>query len=273
MKTLKRRIQQVCILSVCLTGVVMNAQESVQKAPTEGLVGYFSFDKATGSEVICDSGIAQGNKGIPTNATISEEAKKGKSLDVNPEKGDSYVGFDVTNSKPFVFNGENTMSVATWIKPRALSKQRQSVLTVNSVHGGHTYYLEISENKEINAFIATVSTDGNNKYGSAFTRDTNHKLRSSAQDTWIHVAYTFNGKSMKLYVNGKLNVESTIATPENIIVPWSNQLYLGAKRMDGKKLTESQFNGKIDELYFYNRALSADEVTVLMNDIDPVVAQ
>jgi len=273
MRTLKIRKQLLFILSVIFAGTVLNAQERVKEVPTEGIVGYFSFDKTSGTDIICDKGIAIGKNGVITGASISADSKRGKSLDINPEKGDSYVSFDKSNSKPFVFNGTMNMSVATWVKPRTLNKTRQTILSVNSIHGGNTYYLEISENNEFNAFISTVSVDGTKKYGNAYAKGLHHRLKLSAQDTWIHVAFTFNGASTKLYINGELAIEETVKTPGNVIVPWSNQLYIGATRKDGKNITASQFDGKIDELYFYNRALNVAEVKILMNSVDPIVAK
>ena len=71
---------------------------------------------------------------------------------------------------------------------------------------------------------------------------------------------------MKLYVDGKLNVDSPVKMPENVIVPWSNNLFIGAKRVSAKNLTESQFSGEIDELYFYNNELTVSEIKQLIDD-------
>jgi len=89
----------------------------------------------------------------------------------------------------------------------------------------------------------------------------------------MHVAFAFNGRSMKLFINGKLALDQTVKTAEYVIVPWPNQLYIGATRKDGKNITASQFDGKIDELYFYNRALNVEEVKILMDHVAPEVVQ
>ena len=247
---------------------ILSANLSAQSynIPSKGLVGYFSFDSSSKSEVYCDSGIAQGTFGTLNNAFISSSGKKGNSLNINPEVSGSYVSFDQENSSNFVFNGKKQMSVALWIKPRLLNNERQQILGVLSKHGGVTYYLEISEKSEFNAFISTVSNDGQEKYGNAFSRDVFNKLKSKSLNRWIHIAFTFNGKSMKLYVDGKLNVDSPVKMPENIIVPWSNNLFIGAKRVSAKNLTESQFSGEIDELYFYNNELTVSEIKQLIDD-------
>ena len=162
--------------------------------------------------------------------------------------------------------GSGAGSNYRFLKPRLLNNERQQILGVLSKHGGVTYYLEISEKSEFNAFISTVSNDGQEKYGNAFSRDVFNKLNSKSLNRWIHIAFTFNGKSMKLYVDGKLNVDSPVNMPENVIVPWSNNLFIGAKRVSAKNLTESQFSGEIDELYFYNNELTVSEIKQLIDD-------
>jgi hypothetical protein len=43
-------------------------------------------------------------------------------------------------------------------------------------------------------------------------------------------------------------------------------LFIGAKRVSAKNLTESQFSGEIDELYFYNNELTVSEIKQLIDD-------
>ena len=73
--------------------------------------------------------------------------------------------------------------------------------------------------------------------------------------------FVFYGYDIDI-VDGKLNVDSPVKMPENVIVPWSNNLFIGAKRVSAKNLTESQFSGEIDELYFYNNELKDLPITL-----------
>jgi Concanavalin A-like lectin/glucanases superfamily len=79
---------------------------------------------------------------------------------------------------------------------------------------------------------------------------------------WYYVVCTFNNGTMKFYVNGQL--VSTQTTPFQAINSCSNgQFVLGDWWSGGHNL----YNGKMDEIRIYTRALSADEVTYLYNQL------
>ena len=75
---------------------------------------------------------------------------------------------------------------------------------------------------------------------------------SLAIGTWTHLAATFDGSTLRLYVNGmqvsQLAVSGSIAT--------SN----GALRIGGNSIWGEYFSGLIDEVRIYNRALTAGEI-------------
>ena len=68
-------------------------------------------------------------------------------------------------------------------------------------------------------------------------------------NTWHHVVATWDGSTVKIYVDGKLDM-----TPASFTGPLyssSNELYIG-----GYKNNTYLFDGKIDEVKLYNRALT-----------------
>ncbi|MDB6015981.1 MAG: Peptidase BlaR1 [Pedosphaera sp.] len=71
-------------------------------------------------------------------------------------------------------------------------------------------------------------------------------------NTWYHVAMTYDGKIMKLYVNG--NVDGSMPASGPITVT-ANPLLIGGDGFGGW-----DFAGLVDELSLYNRALSAEEI-------------
>jgi hypothetical protein len=75
----------------------------------------------------------------------------------------------------------------------------------------------------------------------------------------MHLAATFDGTTMKLYVNGVLDASQShpIAIPQN-----TQPLAIGSQSI---LETGRLFSGAIDEARVYNRALSAPEIVALMN--------
>jgi hypothetical protein len=68
---------------------------------------------------------------------------------------------------------------------------------------------------------------------------------------WHHVAYTFNGTTHSLYVDGVLAATSTL-TPGNVAIS-TMELGRGSH-------TRWYFAGRLDEVRIYNRALSSSEI-------------
>ena len=85
-----------------------------------------------------------------------------------------------------------------------------------------------------------------------------------ALDAWTHVALTFDGSSVTAYVNGQptRSIEGLSGT----IGELSGPLKIGSRSDAGVDLNPQEpFNGLIDEVTFYSRALSADEIALIFN--------
>ncbi len=81
---------------------------------------------------------------------------------------------------------------------------------------------------------------------------------SHGNNTWKHIVYTRNGSTMRIYVNGVLSNTSTQAI-DNI----TNAINLHIGRNSASAI--QFYNGKMDNLRLYNRALSNAEITDLYN--------
>jgi hypothetical protein len=80
---------------------------------------------------------------------------------------------------------------------------------------------------------------------------------------WRHVAITRNGTTARLYTNGVVAATNTVSIAPASFNPALNNL--GASQYAGDPL----FNGRLDELFIYNYALSDTEIARLVNNQPP----
>ncbi len=96
-----------------------------------------------------------------------------------------------------------------------------------------------------------LSTMSSTEEGLAFTDS-----RSFEAGIWYHVAFTYDGSSLRVYVNG-MQENALSATGEH----W--QRYTPGVNFGASSGGGNAFNGKLDDIRIYGRALSAAEVTSL----------
>lgn len=93
-------------------------------------------------------------------------------------------------------------------------------------------------------------------------------IAAVAWDTWTYITATFDGKTMKIYLNGALSTSVT-AGISSIFVP-TGDIHIGYWQTTATSW-ESPFKGVIDEVKIYNEALSLDEINNLYNNIELAV--
>ena len=77
-------------------------------------------------------------------------------------------------------------------------------------------------------------------------------------DTWHHVAVTYDGTAIEVFVNG---VSDGTANAANLSLPTVGSI---GGHDDGAGGDEDNLLGAIDELTIYDRALSADELASIV---------
>jgi transcriptional regulator CtsR len=84
---------------------------------------------------------------------------------------------------------------------------------------------------------------------------------------WVHVAGTYDGTTMRLYINGQLN--NSLAA-SGVIQDTPNPIYVG-----GSQFWPRFFDGKIDEVRVYNASLDAQEIEDIYNNVSagPTIPQ
>ena len=131
------------------------------------------------------------------------------------------------------------MTLEAWVQPSTVTSGWRDVL----YKGNDIYFLE-----------ATLDSHGVPAGGDTFAGadEWTYSTAPLAVNTWTHLALTYDGVTLILYMNG-MQVASLAHTGPLGTSP--NPLQIG-----GDSLFGQYFQGTIDEVRVYNRALSALEI-------------
>jgi hypothetical protein len=96
------------------------------------------------------------------------------------------------------------------------------------------------------------------------------------QKEWYHIAGTYDGKNMEMYINGEPESKKGALTDGAAAwkPQWGGQITPGSTLQ--LKYGSESYTGGIDEIVLFNRALAGDEIKQLLNgwaDAFPVHAQ
>jgi hypothetical protein len=201
-------------------------------APT-GLVASYNFDQGTGSTLVDDSG--NGLNGTIANAVWSTAGHSGGALSFNGTN--SWVTIN-DSSQLHLTTG---MTIEAWVDPTAMSGWNAIVLKERT--GGLAYglYGEDNTGNPPSGYIDINGTDYNAAGGPKI-----------ALNTWTHLATTYDGTTLKTYVNGVLAGTRTVS---GTIISST-----GVLRIGGDSVWGEYFAGLIDDVRVYNRALSQAEI-------------
>ena len=223
-----------------------NAPSVPEDTMTRGLVGYWSFDEGSSSTAYDASG--NGNNGTLTNGPKWTKGKSGTALSFDGV--DDYI--DCGNDESLNITDEITIEV--WIKPNDSSANEKLVGNgdpIGESRGG--YQLE-----KIYGGIYCEIWDSSGDL---------HEFNTSGQYSsgeWVHLVMTWEtGGEYAGYVNGE-KVHSENAGNESIGTT-SNTVKIGTAGWNS-----FYFNGLIDEVRIYNRALTAEEIRYHYNRGGPV---
>ena len=204
---------------------------------TEGLILHHSYDEGSGTHAADLSG--NGHDGVIDNPQWVA-GKFGNALHFGGEGSDAFV---TVESSPLL--NVNECTFMAWINAEHWDGVRQIV--GKSVHGGcsgRTQYGLFSESGTFKLRFETGS-------GRA---DIATDLPPTGE--WVHIAFTNDGSTATIYVNGASAVEGEVPGELNANDdPWR----IG---QDCERLNYV-FAGSIDEVRLWNRALSGSDIAIL----------
>jgi hypothetical protein len=208
-----------------------------------GLRGCWLFNEMAGNKVLDSSG--NGIHGTFSNMGAPAAANSGWSL--GPYGGGlifdgSNDTVDLGASVPFL-NITTYITISAWI-----------YLPVSGAVGGHIF----GNNGNLAYRFRIVS--GSPASLNFLDRGATNQIASTSQlvlGQHYHVGVTGSPQGLKLYINGRLDISNAVAFGGGT----GGQCNIGSISTYGEFL-----NGFIDNLYIYNRCLSAPEVAMLYNN-------
>jgi hypothetical protein len=241
----------------------MNGGHPSVGSPIASALGHWKFDEGAG--VTANN---SGNGGTALNGTLTNFASPATSTSGWSSSGkfNKALNFEPTNDYVTIpdnssLEGFTNISLCTWVYPRTTpdpSTNMDFIIKPMHVAGAaqaDPYALYgLSMNSSQKAVFA-ISTG----ISSSFTTVTS--ANSINLNAWNHVCGIYDNQTMKTYINGVLDVNTTASTIT--IGTNSIDLRLGAYMASSGK--DGVLNGLLDEVKIYNYALNADEVKLDMN--------
>ena len=207
-----------------------------------GLVGYWKFDEGAGTTAVDSSG--NNNNGTLIDNPDWVDGKIGKALEFNGST--NYVEINDSDS----LDGFDEITIEAWVKP--ILGQRGAVVSrylydYNIPINERVYELTVEQGGTIGF---ALSSDGS----SATWLESNNTVQNNE---WNHIAAVSDGNTMRIYINGEQD-PNTKAAPASLHSS-SYNLQIGTWEYSPNQ-RDTYFNGVIDEVKIYNRALSAEEI-------------
>jgi hypothetical protein len=210
----------------------------------DGLVGYWALDEGSGTTLV-DS-MTPANNGTTV----------GSPTWVSPGKVGSYAlllngtSQYATVPNDSCLNITSAITLSVWLKPGQKATQHVLKKALMGTDDGY----ELSLGNAGQAFFRLNQTTSFDTYRVNTTADPAGSYPYDG-NTWWHLAATYDGSTMRIYVNGVLN--NSKAGPAAILTN-AGAASIGAQR-DGTW----KFKGQMDEARIYRRALSVSEIAAL----------
>ena len=243
-RTLLRRLRKAKLsLGICIFLLANGLTTGYVAAQLEnGLIGYWSFDE--GSGITANDSSGNGNNGTLVNGPIWTPGEIAGALSFDGV--DDYVSF--------ASQAQSTISISAWVYAQATPG---NVFPRIIDMPGYVLFLPEPSNPKSNpASLGFLSrrSDGDGEW--------NTPANSMAYNSWNHVAVVYDSSSTSnnadLYING---VKQTIS---KINPPRGTQTSNEGEGIIGNHIPLNRgWDGLIDELRIYNRALSAAEIVSL----------
>lgn len=219
-----------------------------------GLVGHWDFEEGNGTTVADSSGL--GHHGVlvnPKPETWTTGRSGGGALYLDGTTGADSTYVTIADSVTLHITG--AISFAAWIRCDGI--QRDAPILAKEGDGKLCYWFGAfgtgGEGSSPGNFGVLLDTDGNQPW-SIYDRNQGALFPG----LWMHVASTWDGSTIRHYLNGVLLPQTADFT--GLLHVADGALILGAN----VPYNNTAFQGALDEVRLYDHALTAEEVTALV---------
>jgi hypothetical protein len=212
---------------------------TVHAGLTTGLVGYWSFDNGDGTDFS-----ANNLTGQLSNGPVAITGKLGGAM--------SFDGTDDYMVVPYspMLNISTGITVSVWLKVNSWGTSYQPIIGRK---------IADPDNRDVFMLYSESGSSLRFDLQAGFIDNRNQIIAVSLPSggVWHHIAATWTGTNMQMFVDGTL-AGSKVTDSSGPIQSVTNALYM-AKREE----YPYHFAGALDEVRLYNRALSPDEILLL----------
>jgi chitodextrinase len=202
-----------------------------------GLVGAWGFSEGAGSTTADASG--GGNVATITGATWTNQGRFGNALSFNG------AGNVLRVASSASLNLTSGMTLSAWIRPTASQTGWRTIVQRQA----DAYFLTAGSD------AGTLRPAGGGTIGGGVSYVTGPT--ANPLNTWTHVAVSYDGANLRIFING---AQVATRVSGGSIQTVANPLWIGGNTPYGE-----YFQGLIDEVRVYNRALTAGEIQTDMN--------
>ena len=227
--------------------VASDSDAAVLPVPSNGLVGYWSFDEGTGSAANDTSG--NSNHGSVIGGVNWVAGRFGNALEF-PGAGAAGVKIpDAATLRP-----SPDMTVSLWYQSYPYTSANQlfgreyGVTTDNSIALWHS-----ASNR-----VSFMTRGSSTLYNDLFYTGTN---TLTGRYEWHMVTAVKSGTTLRLFQDGALITEG--AASADILYSVGKPLFIGADCNNNSDDPDTAYKGRLDEVVLYNRALSEREIQSL----------
>jgi hypothetical protein len=152
-------------------------------------------------------------------------------------------------------NGNDPFTIQTWINVTTnYPRQAVFVNTTNVADNGISLWLYYDDTVDA---LKLKSTHG------IFNGvdDTVTSTKTIKTDEWYNIACSYDGTVLSLFIDGVLDTSVNISTPVNLT---DNQMLIGSSIKEGRPSGAYSWQGYIQNIYIWDRALTQDELLNFM---------